>query len=69
MDWKYAMVMPNGSFFGGTKGRNGAKLKFCADCHNAVAEQDGMFFLPSKFRLNNGMAADKLASYVRVSNS
>lgn len=50
IDWKYAMVMPNGSFFGETRGRNGAKLKFCADCHNAAAEQDGMFFLPSKFR-------------------
>jgi hypothetical protein len=50
LDWKYSMVMPNGSYFGETKGANSAKLKFCGDCHNAAAEQDGMFFLPTEFR-------------------
>jgi hypothetical protein len=50
LDWKYAMVMPNGSYFGETKGKNSAKIKFCGDCHNAAAEQDGMFFLPEEYR-------------------
>ena len=52
-DWKYAMVMPNGAFFGETRGRNAANLKFCIDCHAAVAEdQDSMMFLPEDLRRN-----------------
>lgn len=51
-DWKYAMVMPNGSYFGETKGRNAANMTFCHECHMTVAEeQDSMFYLPEEFRL------------------
>ncbi len=50
-DWKYAMVMPNGSFFGETKGRNAKNMKFCIECHMTVAEeQDSMLFLPEEYR-------------------
>ncbi len=50
-DWKYAMVMPNGSFFGETKGRNAKNMQFCIECHAAVAEeQDSMLFLPEEYR-------------------
>ena len=50
-DWKYAMVMPDGAFFGETKGKNAANMKFCIDCHIAVAEdQDSMMFMPKEFR-------------------
>ena len=49
-DWRYTMVMPNGSKFGETKGKNAAGMKFCAECHSSVAEQDHLFFLPEEYR-------------------
>ena len=50
-DWKYTMVMPDGSIFGETGGQNSAAVQFCIDCHE-VAETDHMFFLPVEFRVN-----------------
>lgn len=50
-DWKYTMIMPNGSVFGVTNGRNSAGMQFCVECHAAVAdEQDHMMFLPEQYR-------------------
>jgi len=50
-DWKYAMVMPNGAFFGETKGKNAANMTFCIECHIGMKdEQDSMFFLPEEYR-------------------
>lgn len=50
-DWKYAMVMPDGAFFGETKGKNAANMRFCIGCHIGVKdEQDSMFFLPEEYR-------------------
>jgi hypothetical protein len=50
-DWKYAMVMPDGSFFGETNGRNTEGMKFCYECHMLVPpEHDSMYFLPEDFR-------------------
>ena len=44
-DWQYTLIMPNG------KGK--ASVKFCYECHNAVAEdQDAMMFLPEELRVN-----------------
>ena len=52
-DWRYSMIMPNGSVFGTTNGKNAAGVQFCNDCHGAVAEdQDSMFFLPDDYRVN-----------------
>jgi hypothetical protein len=51
-NWKYTMVMPDGSVFGITKARNDAGMKFCTECHAAVGDnQDHMFFLPSELRV------------------
>lgn len=51
-DWKYTMIMPNGSVFGETGGRNSAGMQFCYECHAGVAEdQDSMFLLPEEFRI------------------
>ena len=53
-DWRYTMIMPDGSVFGTTKGKNSARVQFCIDCHEAVAEdQDSLFFLPDEFRVQN----------------
>jgi hypothetical protein len=51
-DWKYTMVMPNGSVFGETKGKNAAGMQFCIECHIAVGEdQDSMMLLPAEYRV------------------
>jgi len=50
-DWKYTMIMPDGSIFGVTNGTNSAAVQFCIDCH-AVSGTDHMFFLPAEFRVN-----------------
>ncbi|MGE0715729.1 MAG: cytochrome P460 family protein [Alphaproteobacteria bacterium] len=49
-DWKYTMIMPDGSIFGETKGRNAAAMEFCIQCHAAAAEHDHLFFLPERYR-------------------
>ena len=47
LDWEYRMVMPDGSVVGGA---GAAAVRFCADCHNAAAENDALWFLPAEFR-------------------
>ncbi|MCZ6861724.1 MAG: cytochrome P460 family protein, partial [Alphaproteobacteria bacterium] len=50
-DWKYAMIMPDGTMFGTTKGKGADKVKFCYQCHMAAADKDSLFFLPEKYRV------------------
>jgi len=51
LDWKYSMVMADGSLWGQTNGKNGSGMKFCAECHNAMGEEtDGLLFLPEEYR-------------------
>jgi len=53
-DWKYTMIMPDGSTFGTTGGAGDASVQFCNECHAAVAEdQDYLFFLPEEYRTQN----------------
>jgi len=49
-DWRYAMVMPDGTLFGITGGKNSAGLTFCHGCHVASEENDMMMFLPEDYR-------------------
>lgn len=50
-DWRYSMIMPDGSFFGRTGGDNAHKVEFCVTCHReAGAENDYLFFVPEIFR-------------------
>jgi hypothetical protein len=50
-NWKYSMIMPNGSVFGETNGKNSAGMQFCAECHATVAEdQDHMLLVPTEYR-------------------
>ncbi len=48
--WRYTLMMPNGSVFGVSGGKNAAGVAFCHECHVAVEEQDHMFFLPEEYR-------------------
>jgi hypothetical protein len=50
-DWKYTMIMPDGSTWGVTKGKNSSGMQFCIDCHVAAEEYDHLFFLPEEFRV------------------
>ena len=49
-DWRYTMIMPDGSIFGTTNGDGSDKVKFCIGCHLAVEKQDHLYFPPKKFR-------------------
>lgn len=50
-NWKYSMVMPDGSVFGETNGKNAEGMKFCYECHAIVPpEQDSMYFMPAEVR-------------------
>ncbi|MGO1118112.1 cytochrome P460 family protein [Rhodovibrionaceae bacterium A322] len=50
-DWRYSMIMPDGSLLGETLGLGAAQVAFCIDCHALVARQDHLFFLPEIHRL------------------
>lgn len=49
-DWRYAMVMPDGTLFGITGGKNADGLAYCHDCHAAAEANDMMLFLPEAYR-------------------
>ncbi len=49
-DWRYTMIMPDGSLFGTTNGVGSGKVKFCIACHLAVENQDHLYFPPTQFR-------------------
>ncbi len=50
-NWRYTMIMPNGTVVGTTKGKGSASVKFCAECHMSMGEgQDSLVFLPGEFR-------------------
>ncbi len=49
-DWRYSMIMPDGSLFGATGGENADAVGFCADCHALAARHDYLFFVPEDFR-------------------
>ncbi len=51
-DWRYTMIMPNGSVFGSTKGAGSQKVEFCVGCHMSLApDSDSMLFLPEEYRV------------------
>ncbi len=49
-DWRYTMIMPDGSIFGVTKGLNSERVGFCIGCHLARARYDHLFFVRKAFR-------------------
>jgi LysM repeat protein len=51
-DWRYTMIMPDGSLFGMTGGQGSQNVQFCAECHALVADdQDSLFFMPEEYRV------------------
>ncbi|MBZ0216026.1 MAG: cytochrome P460 family protein, partial [Fimbriimonadaceae bacterium] len=49
-DWRYTMVMPDGSIFGTTNGEGSRREKFCITCHLAAEQHDHLFFVPEAYR-------------------
>lgn len=53
-DWRYTMIMPDGSLFGTTDGAGRDRMAFCAACHQAAgADNDFLFFVPEAFRIRS----------------
>lgn len=50
-DWKYSMIMPDGSIFGITKGAGSKQVEFCVPCHLAAEKNDHLHFLPKRLRV------------------
>lgn len=50
-DWRYTMIMPDGSLFGETNGVNSEAVQFCVGCHATRQKYDQLFFLPEEFRV------------------
>ncbi|MBT3360562.1 MAG: hypothetical protein HN403_13140 [Rhodospirillales bacterium] len=50
-DWRYKMIMPDGSYLGDSEGDNADKVSFCHECHKAKAKNDYLFFIPKKYRV------------------
>lgn len=50
-DWRYSMIMPDGSYFGMSGGDNAERVEFCVTCHaTAGDENDHLFFVPEAYR-------------------
>jgi len=50
-DWRYVMVIPDGSIFGDTIGDEPELVKYCHACHEAKANADYVFYVPRKYRI------------------
>jgi hypothetical protein len=51
-DWRYTMIMPDGSLFGTTNGEGAERVGFCVDCHKFAGHaHDHLYFLPEQYRV------------------
>ena len=49
-DWRYTMIMPDGSLFGTSKGEGSDRVEFCASCHATAGDAaDHLFFVPEEY--------------------
>ncbi len=49
-DWRYTMIMPDGSLFGVTKGEGAERVEYCIGCHLARERYDHLYFPPEEYR-------------------
>ncbi len=50
-DWRYVMVIPDGSLFGDTLGDEPERVDYCHACHTQVAARDYTFYVPEDYRI------------------
>jgi class 3 adenylate cyclase len=50
-DWRYTMILPDGSVFGITNGEGSDRVEFCIGCHVAAGDDmDHLFYVPERYR-------------------
>lgn len=49
-DWRYTMIMPDGSIYGTSKGAGAERVEYCIACHLAREAYDHLFFVPKDVR-------------------
>lgn len=53
-DWRYSMIMPDGSLYGVSGGAGSERVEFCVTCHKTAGDaQDHLFFLPEDVRASD----------------
>ena len=52
-DWRYTLIMPDGTVIGETDGKGSANVEFCAECHSAMEDTDSLWLLPEDVRIKN----------------
>lgn len=51
-DWRYTMILPDGSVFGITNAQGSDRVQFCIECHVAAGDDaDNLFYVPERFRV------------------
>ena len=51
-DWRYVMIMPDGSLLGDSNAAGDEGMQFCHDCHKRAKSRDFLFLIPKVFRTN-----------------
>lgn len=51
-DWRFAAYESDGTLVGETGGRANARVRFCAECHQAGRAQDYLLFVPPRHRID-----------------
>lgn len=51
-DWRFAAYEADGMLIGETGGRSNARVRFCAECHQAGRAQDYLLFVPPRHRID-----------------
>lgn len=49
-DWRFVMILPDGSLYGDSQGDNAAATAFCAECHARRSDRDFLFGVPDAAR-------------------
>ena len=49
-NWRYVMILPEGSLFGDTLGDNTEAMDFCHECHQQVENTDFLFGVPARYQ-------------------
>ncbi len=49
-DWRYTMIMPDGSLYGVTNGEGAKRVEFCIGCHLTREKYDHLYLVPPEYR-------------------
>jgi hypothetical protein len=50
-DWRYVMLLPDGTVFGDSRDPDDDRMEFCHTCHAVVADTDYLFQIPEAFQV------------------